>query len=158
MTGLWRLAGVVLVAVFALSKLTEKKRIFVSYYYKGDNKYKNMLKAWSANDKFDFDFEDVSADVSIRSRDSDRIRGVLTEKIRKADVVLVLVGEKTHRRKWVKWEISAAKKNRKPLVAVKVDPSYVSPRPLLSSGATWARSFEFESIKKALADADSWLS
>lgn len=144
------LIGLIGLGIAAIAKLTKKKKVFVSYYYRDDNRYKNLLSAWSANDKFDIEFEDVSADVSINSKDAAVLKRVLSRKIAESDVLLVLVGEKSYSRRWVRWEITKAKELQKRIVAVKVKPEYQSPKGLLSSGAVWARSFEYEAIKNAI--------
>ena len=45
-----------------------KKKVFISYDYNNEKKYKNLLLAWDANSYFDFSFEDISVDVSIGRR------------------------------------------------------------------------------------------
>lgn len=137
-------------AAYAMYRALATRKIFVSYYYQIDNKYKNLLKAWSANDKFDFRFADVSADISIKSKTSSVIKRELAKKIKEADVFLVLVGEKSHKRAWVRWEISKARELGKPIVAVKINQEFQSPPELLSAGAVWARSFDYDAIKNAI--------
>lgn len=51
-----------------------KKKIFISYDYDNDKKSKNLLKAWDANENFDFSFSDQSADVSINSTNASTIK------------------------------------------------------------------------------------
>jgi hypothetical protein len=60
-------AGIGAAIAGVLRLFTDKKKIFVSYYYDADKRYKNMLRAWSENDKFNIEFEDVSADVAVKS-------------------------------------------------------------------------------------------
>lgn len=134
----------------ALSNVFGKKKIFISYYYKDDNHYKNLLKAWSKNADFDIDFLDNSVDISVRSNDEAAIRRTISRKIKASDIVLVIVGKKTHRRKWVSWEIEKATQLGKKLIAVKIDKSCKSPQQLLSVGAIWINSFSYEDISKAL--------
>ncbi len=143
-------AAIVGIGVAAYKLFSDKKRVFVSYYYREDRRYKDLLSAWSANKQFEFEFDDVSADISTRSEDDGAIKRVLSQKIREADVLLVLVGQKSHRRRWIQWEVTKAKQLRKRIVAVKIRSEYQSPKALLASGATWARSFEFKAIKAAM--------
>ena len=51
---------------------------------------------------------------------------------------------------WQHWEISRSVQSGNRLVAVKIDPGYASPPPLLRQGASWARSFRVDSIIAAL--------
>jgi hypothetical protein len=130
-----------------------KKKIFISYDYDNDRNYKNMLVAWDKNDEFDFAFSDHSADVSIQSTNADAIKRAISAKINSATHFLCLVGSKTINSSWVAWEIEKAKELKNKLVAVKIDSSNTTPRGLLNSGASWAMSFTFNAIKKAIEDA-----
>ena len=129
------------------------KKLFVSYRADEEgNKYKNLLVAWSKNDNgyFDIKFEDTSIGVSINSDDADYIKRRIREKISESRTVLVLIGKDTHKSDWVEWEIDKAVELKKKLVAVKIKNSYTSPSNLFGKGATWAKSFTYESIKKAI--------
>lgn len=140
-------------AIFGIYKLLDrKKRVFVSYYYDADRHYKRLLTAWSANDKFELEFEDVSTDVSIKSNDEAYIRRVIGEKIMQCNVFLVLVGKGSHKRDWISWEIAKAKECGKRIVAVKEKRTHVSPDELLSSGVGWVYGFEEKKIREAIED------
>lgn len=127
-----------------------KKKIFISYDYDNDRNYKNMLLAWDKNKEFDFEFSDHSADVSIQSTNADVIRRVISEKINSATHFLCIVGIRTSSSKWVAWEIDKAKELKKKLVVVKINSNIAAPSALLDSGASWAMSFTFNEIKKAI--------
>ena len=129
------------------------KKIFVSYDYTNDRNYKNLLLAWSKNPEFDFYISDHSVDVSVDSNDASAIKRVISANIGLATGVLVLVGKETHKSGWVKWEIEKAKELKKKLIAVKIDKDCTTPTPLLNAGASWALSFTFEGIKKAIEEA-----
>lgn len=126
------------------------KKVFISYDYDNDRDYKNLLLAWDKNKDFDFSFQDHSADVSINSHDADAIKRAISAKINGATIFLVIVGSKTHRSTWVKWEIGKAVELKKKIVAVKIEAANQSPDELLGIGASWANSFKFDSIKNAL--------
>lgn len=130
-----------------------KKKIFISYDYDSDKGYKNLMKAWDANGTFDFSFHDHSADVSIDSTSSTAIKRAISAKINSATYFLCIVGAKTNKSNWVKWEIDKAVELKKKLVAVKIDSSNTSPNELLGVGACWAMSFTEDAIKKAINDA-----
>lgn len=129
------------------------KKIFVSY--KADtegNRYKNLLVAWSENDNgyFNIKFDDTSVGVSINSTDANYIKAVIKGKITDSPIFLCLIGENTHKSDWVNWEIEHAALLNKKIVAVKISNSYESPRSILGKGASWAKSFTYDSIKKVL--------
>jgi hypothetical protein len=146
-------AAAVVLGIAGLSRLFKSKRkIFVSYYYEADSRYKNILKAWSKNEKFEIEFEDVSADVGIRSETDAALKRALSRKIKNADVLLVLVGEKTHKRQWVGWEVEKALELGKRIVAVKIKSNYESPKELLGAGVRWAKSFDYETIKDVIEE------
>ena len=130
-----------------------KKKVFVSYDYNNDKHYKNLLLAWDANRDFDFYLYDQSVDVSVDSTDAAAIKRVISAKINAATYFLCLIGKKTHNSKWVAWEINKAVELKKKIVAVKIESTNESPTAILGIGATWAMSFKFESIKKALEEA-----
>ena len=130
-----------------------KKNIFISYDYDNDKNYKNMLAAWDANKEFDFGFSDQSADVSIDSTDAAAIKRAISTKINAAPYFLCLVGKQTHKAKWVAWEIGKAVELKKKIIAVKIDASNTTPSGLLNVGASWAMSFTFDAIKKAVDGA-----
>ncbi|MFJ7842033.1 TIR domain-containing protein [Lysinibacillus sphaericus] len=129
------------------------KKIFISYHSdKEGTNHKNLLVAWSKNDNghFDIKFDDTSVGVSINSTNAAYIKTVITNKIKESPVFLALVGENTHNSEWCKWEIDKAIELKKKIVAVKINKSYESPSNLLGIGATWAMSFTYEAIKKAI--------
>lgn len=130
-----------------------KKTIFISYDYDNDKHYKNLLVAWDKNKEFDFAFYDASVDVSVDSTDAAAIKRVISSRINGATNFLCIVGKHTHKSGWVKWEIEKAIELKKKLIAVKTDAEYTSPDTILGVGASWAMSFTFDSIKKAVDEA-----
>ena len=130
-----------------------KKKVFVSYDYDNDKHYKRMLLAWDKNSEFDFGFNDQSADVSIQSTDAAVIKRAISAKINDATLLLCLVGSETSQSSWVAWEIDKTKELKKRLVAVKISSGNTTPSGLLNAKASWAMSFTFDAIKKAIEDA-----
>lgn len=130
-----------------------KKKVFISYDYDNDKHYKNLLLAWDSNKLFDFSIHDHSADVSINSTDATAIKRVISRYINEATYFLVIVGKKTHKSSWVKWEIEKALELNKKIVAVKTDRENISPDALMGIGASWAMSFTYVSITKAINNA-----
>lgn len=130
-----------------------KKRIFISFDYDKDKNYKNLLTAWDSNNLFDFSFYDSSVTVPVNSDDAGPIKRVISQRISDCTRVLCIVGEETHKSRWVAWEIEKAKEKNKKLVAVKTAKGNVTPAALYNAGATWALSFTFTSIKKAIDES-----
>lgn len=136
-----------------------KKKVIVSFDYENDKDYKNILLAWNANPYIDFTFNDITPS-EINSFNIDRIKAVLTQKIKEASYTLVIVGKYANQKhkdskliddiNWINWEINKSKELGKKLVGVKIDKSYESPIALLNSGVSWALSFTKEAIIKAL--------
>lgn len=113
------IAGII--TAFAAHELFFKKqKIFVSYYHDSDKHYKRLLEAWSANDKFSLEFEDVSTDVSINSENEKYIKRRIADNIKQSDALVVLVGKESHQRPWIAWEINKAKEHKKKIVAIKI--------------------------------------
>ena len=130
-----------------------KKKVFVSYDYDNDKMYKNLLLAWDSNQHFDFSIHDHSADVSINSTNASAIKSVLSRYINEATYFLVIVGSKTHKSAWVKWEIEKAVELGKRIIAVKTDRENNSPDALMGIGASWAMSFTYVAITNAIDKA-----
>ena len=130
-----------------------KKKVFVSFDYDNDRKYRDLLRAWDANPDFDFSFNETSPKVAVDSNDAAVVKRVLSQKIGEATHLLCIVGKQTHKSGWVTWEINKAKELKKKLVGVKIDQENTSPAVLLGSGAGWAMSFTRDAVLKALRDA-----
>jgi hypothetical protein len=130
-----------------------KKKVFISYDYDEDKNYKNLLLAWDKHSDFDFSMDDHSADVSIDSTDAAAIKRAISAKINNATYFLCIIGKKTHKSKWVKWEIEKAVELKKKIIAVKIEKDNTSPDAILNVGAKWAMSFTFDSIKNAIDNA-----
>lgn len=144
--------GVIAVVDRLVGTLFGPKKIFVSYYYDKDKALKRLLKAWSKNDKFDIEFDDMSADVSLNTKTDTELERELTLRIKRSDVVLVLIGSSTHSRKWVSYEIKEAVRLSKPIIAVKQDKHHISPKELKGVGASWVYGFRAKKVSKALKE------
>lgn len=130
--------------------MAHKRKVFVSYDYDNDKHYKNLLMAWDGNKLFDFSIYDHSADVSINSTNSTAIKSVISRYLNESTYFLVIVGAKTNKSAWVKWEIEKAVELKKRIIAVKTDRENISPDALLGIGATWAMTFTYDAIIKAI--------
>ena len=138
------------------------KRIFISFDYDHDRRYRYLLLALAENPRSDIEFDDVTPE-EIQSYDISRIKAVLTKKIQEATHTLVIVGEhansyhpdskKIGQRNWQWWEIEKSYEEGKRFIAVRIDSSNSTPTPLYDKGASWARSFKVDSIIKAIDEA-----
>lgn len=136
-----------------------KKKIFVSFDFDNDRRFKYLLNAWGNNDYFQFEFDDKST-KEINSWNIPTIKGVLTKKIKEADYTIVIVGSEANKKhkdsdligykNWQNFEIAKSKENGNKIIAIKIDKSFEPPEELLGSGASWAYSFENEAIMKAV--------
>lgn len=147
--------GVAALGAFAVYDSLRSKKVFVSYRYDGDAKYKNLLIAWSKHHRFNIEFDDVSSDISIDSRVETEIKKGILPHIEDADIFLCIVGENTFKSKMVPWEIETAVSLGKKIVAVKTSMTNKTPKELKSVGAVWAMSFTEKEIVKALKKAAS---
>lgn len=155
----WAFAGLVGLAVFWPK---QKKRIFISFDFDHDRQYRYLLSALDKNTNSAVAFEDYTPSA-IDTDDMGRIKAALTTKIRQSTHTLVLVGKhanakhrnsaKIGERNWIWWEIEKSKSEGKKLIAVKLEPSFESPKPLLNAGAVWARSFNVPAIVEAINKA-----
>ena len=134
-------------------------KIFVSFDFDNDRRYKYTLEMWNGNTNIDFCFNDGYT-KEIQSWDISRIKAAITAKINQSDAILVLVGEHAdtpHKdrnligyRNWQYFEIAQAKAAGKKIIAVKLDRGNSSPSLLYGCGASWALSFSLDSIKAAI--------
>lgn len=141
-----------------------KRKIFISFDYTNDHRYKDLLVAWNMNSRFEFSFDDRTPD-EIQSYNIPTIKAVLTRKIREADFTLVIVGKecnKPHKdrlqigcRNWQIFEIEQSKKEGNKLIAVKLNMYNETPGELLGCGVSWAYSFSLGAIERAIENAES---
>jgi hypothetical protein len=139
-----------------------KKKVFVSFDYEKDKHYYYLMTAWDANDEFDFVFDDCSSG-EIKSDDISKIKAGLTSKINQATYTLVIIGEDANKKhadseeigykNWQNFEVARSKDNGNKLVGVKLNSNYSAPEEMLGAGASWAQSFEQETIITALESA-----
>jgi len=130
-----------------------KKIVFISFDYDNDRQYKNLLLAWDKNDEFDFELYDGSLKDAIDSNCAVYIKSRIKPLISKATHLLCIVGRGCGSNPWITWEVQTAVDLKKKLIGVKLEKSYVSPAVLRDNGASWAMSFTFDAIKKAVEQA-----
>ncbi|MEG0498219.1 MAG: TIR domain-containing protein [Carnobacterium sp.] len=139
-----------------------KKKVFVSFDYEEDKHYYYLLKAWDANDSFDFIFSDYSS-KEINSDSVSVVKQSLSRRINEATYTLVIVGKDANKKhsdsteigykNWQNYEVAKSIEHGNKLVGVKINSNYSAPEELLGVGAKWALSFKEENILSALSEA-----
>jgi hypothetical protein len=127
-----------------------EKRVFISYDYAKDKNCKDLLLAWDIHGDLDLNFYDMSVEVPVDSSDAPAIKRDISARISDSSHFLCLVGKYTHKSRWVDWEIKKAAELKKKIVAVQLEKNTTTPRALYGVGTSWALSFNFDVIKKAL--------
>ena len=138
------------------------RKVFVSFDWDNDRRYKFLMQAWSKNSSFEFVFDDHSS-KEINSWDIPTVKAGLTRKINTADYTLVIIGKEANKRhkdylaigskNWINFEIKQSKSNRNKLIAIKLEYTNESPDEITGSNASWAYSFTEANIIKALNEA-----
>lgn len=82
-----------------------KHKVFISYYHKDDQKYKNYIDTYLSDDIINKSVSDGEYDPD--NSDEYIKRLIREEKVSDSSVVIVLVGPNTKHRKHVDWEIYA---------------------------------------------------
>lgn len=92
-----------------------KIRVYVSFDFDNDEALKHLIVGQSRNESTPFEL----ADWSIKEEVSYNWKATAEDKIKRSDVVLVVVGEKTHCAQGVLVEVELAKKHGKRIVQIK---------------------------------------
>ena len=122
----------------------------------GDLKYYNMMTAWKANDKIEFDFHNAHDLNNLTSGASDRqIYLKLKERMKNAKQLVLLVGDHTKNMyKFVRWEIEIAIEMDIPIIAANLDKSNCATNktpPILKKSCYFVNvPFEMKKIRYAL--------
>ena len=148
---------VIVLAVIGVLLPGEKKKVFISYDHSEDVHLRNLLEAWNKNAKFAFSMERTSPFERIESDDEAVVKRALTPMLKKADFLLVIVGERTAKSRFVCWEIERAQARDVNLriAAVKRHPHNALPKPLLGKKVSLAKTFSHDAIVAALEQARS---
>ena len=113
-----------------------KKKVIVSFDYEHDAHYYRLMKAWDANDRFEFYINDMTPQ-EIQSESVDTIKQVLSKKIHDANYMIAIIGEhsndehpdskKIGHKNWQAYEIAKNYEWGNKLVVVKIDSQYSMP-------------------------------
>ena len=107
-----------------------KPRVFISFHIE-DEAQVNLLRYQSKNsDKMEF------TDYSVKEPFDDKWKTRCTERIKQSSVVVVAIGEDTHKREAVLWEIRKAHELGKPVIGMRIhsDKNHKIPQPMLAHG------------------------
>jgi hypothetical protein len=139
------------------------KRIFISFDYDHDRRYRYLLSALKQNARSETQFEDLTPE-EIQTSVVGRVKAALATRINKSTHTLVIIGKHANAyhtdrleigtRNWQWWEIEKTKEKPTPkFIAVKIERSNPTPVPLLNTNAKWAHSFNVDSILRAIQGA-----
>ncbi|MGL4647579.1 MAG: TIR domain-containing protein [Mycoplasmoidaceae bacterium] len=89
-----------------------KHKVFISYYHQEDQSYKDKLI--QLNEKYNL-FDDCSVnqyEIEYNNLDDESIRKIIqNDYIKKSEVIILLCGKNTKKRKFIDWEIAAGMTN-----------------------------------------------
>ncbi|RZO61679.1 MAG: TIR domain-containing protein [Sandaracinaceae bacterium] len=110
--------------------MTDKKRVFIAFA-KEDERFRNLLKGQSLNEKTPFEFIDMSVKEAYESAWKTKVQ----TRIRGSHGVLVLLSKHTLNAEGQLWEIKCALDESKPIVGMFVDKNDLTvPRLLRDAG------------------------
>jgi hypothetical protein len=106
--------------------VTSRPRVFISFDFDNDQFLRDALIGQCKNEGTPFDMEDWSVK---EPWDQGKWKQMCLIKIKKCDLVIVMVGEKTANCSGVKAEIKMAQEAKVPVVGLRGYPSRDCPRP-----------------------------
>lgn len=133
------------------------RRIFVSYHSNDKAQAKGFrLLRW--NENVDFSFFDRSLLSPARSSDEDYIKRRIREEMKGTSITVVLIGKRTYKSKWVRWEIEETFDRGKALLGIKLKGKSDAkiPPALTKCGAKtirWNPEIFEEEIEEAISEA-----
>ena len=100
-----------------------RTRIYVAFDGDSDIHYYYLMKAWTKNEKFDFEINDAhEINYARDSSQEEGIKAKLRERLHSSKVLILLVGEKTkYLHRFVRWELEYAIKYELPIIAVNIN-------------------------------------
>lgn len=107
-----------------------KPRVFISFHVE-DEAQVNLLRHQSKNsDRMEF------TDYSVKEPFDEKWKTQCTERIKRSSVVVVVIGEDTHTRPAVLWEIKKAHELGKPVIGVRIynNQTHKIPAPMVEHG------------------------
>ena len=125
----------------------EKPRVFLSFHYEDDAGPIELLRHQARNSDT-LEFTDYSAK---EPWDNDVWREKCAERIGQSSVMVVAIGEKTHERPAVLWEIKKAYELNKPVIGMRIysDKNHIVPAPLIEHSSPVV-AWELEALQAEL--------
>ena len=96
-----------------------RRGIFISYQHHDRNRAKGF-NLMNHSPYVNVKFRGRHLLDPVNSENSDYIRRCVRDQLKGSSVTVVLLGEKTHQSKWVKWEIEESLKRRNGVVAIRL--------------------------------------
>jgi hypothetical protein len=96
------------------------RHIFLSFVEE-DLELVKLFRGQARNKNSALAFDDYSVKVPYISTNADYIRTQIVAKIRVSSVLLCLIGQHTHKSKWVEWEIETAADLGKKVIGVRLN-------------------------------------
>jgi len=111
----------------------EKPRVFISFHFEDDQGPIELLRHQAKNSE-QLEFTDYSVK---EPWDNDEWKRKCEERISRSSVLMVAIGEKTHSRPGVLWEIRKAYELNKPVIGMRIykDRNHKVPEPLIEHGS-----------------------
>lgn len=105
-----------------------KNKTYIAFDGDKDMRYYRLMTAWSANDRFEFEFHDAhDLNTARDSSQEESIKRQLRERFANSKAFITLIGESTrYLTKFVQWEIETAIRLRLPIIAVNLNGSRVA--------------------------------
>ncbi len=119
------------------------KRVFISFDYDNDLKLKNLLAGQAKLTDSPFEISDWSLKEAAPEKDWEK---KAEAKIKKSDIVVVILGDKTSKASGVKKEVAMARENKISLVQIKV--SGTTPPRVADAGVLY--DWTWDNLKKVL--------
>lgn len=95
----------------------KEKNVFISHYSKDDEHIAN-IKDLLSDKGYILKNSSIDSTKPNEASNPDYIETLLKGRIQWAGTAIVLIGEKTHNRKWVNWEIEEANRQGKRIIGV----------------------------------------
>jgi hypothetical protein len=93
------------------------KRVFLSFADEDAQKVKRLITLLYSPD-YDLDFYDGPLGIDIDTEDANAIKQAIGEKIVKCSVTVCLIGENTHKSKWVDSELQKSRHKGNKIIAM----------------------------------------
>ncbi len=93
--------------------------IFISYKYENKENLDD-LKSFMLNPQPNFGHYPIMERDDVRDQGKEEIKKYLRPLLRKAELLICLVGNDTYSSQWVNYEINVAKSQKKPVIPVRI--------------------------------------